>query len=81
MVSYKIAGIGEILFDILGESEEIGGAPINFAYHASALGAVGIAISSVGNDRRGRKAIDELKKIQEESHQLIKLIDKELGEE
>lgn len=62
MASYKIAGIGEILFDILGESEKIGGAPINFVYHASAFGAMGIAVSSVGNDRRGRKALDELKK-------------------
>lgn len=62
MASYKIAGIGEILFDIFGESEELGGAPINFVYHASALGAEGIAVSSVGNDRRGRKAIDELKR-------------------
>ena len=61
MAAYKIAGIGEILFDIFGESEELGGAPINFVYHASALGAEGIAVSSVGNDRRGRKAIDELK--------------------
>lgn len=62
MAPYKIAGIGEILFDIFGETEELGGAPINFAYHASALGAVGIAVSTVGNDRRGRRAIDELKK-------------------
>lgn len=62
MALYKIAGIGEILFDVFGETEELGGAPINFVYHASALGAVGIAVSSVGNDQRGRKAIDELKK-------------------
>jgi fructokinase len=61
MASYKIAGIGEILFDIFGETEELGGAPVNFVYHASALGAGGIAVSTVGNDRRGRKAIDELK--------------------
>jgi fructokinase len=62
MASYKIAGVGEILFDIFGETEELGGAPINFVYHASALGAVGMAVSTVGNDRRGRRAIDELQK-------------------
>ncbi len=61
MASYKIAGIGEILFDIFGETEKLGGAPINFVYHASALGAVGIAVSTLGRDRRGRRAIDELK--------------------
>lgn len=62
MAPYKIAGIGEILFDIFGETEALGGAPINFAYHASALGAMGIAVSTVGNDRRGRRAVDELTK-------------------
>jgi fructokinase len=62
MGSYKIAGIGEILFDIFRESEELGGAPVNFVYHASALGAEAFAISCVGDDRRGRKAIDLLKK-------------------
>jgi fructokinase len=62
MASYKIAGIGEILFDIFGETEALGGAPVNFVYHASALGAAGMAVSAIGNDRRGRKALDELKK-------------------
>jgi fructokinase len=61
MASHKIAGIGEILFDIFGETEKLGGAPINFAYHAAALGATGIAVTSIGNDRRGRKALEILK--------------------
>ena len=28
-----VAGIGEILWDVLEENGELGGAPINFAYH------------------------------------------------
>lgn len=60
MNAFEIAGIGEILWDVLEKSEELGGAPMNFAYHAGALGANGHAISTVGNDARGDKALKEL---------------------
>ncbi len=60
MTQAKIAGIGELLWDVLPESEQLGGAPINFAYHVSALGAEAVAISTIGNDRRGEKALKEL---------------------
>lgn len=60
MSKYIIAGIGEILWDVLEESEELGGAPINFAYHANAMGATGYAISAIGDDIRGHKALKEL---------------------
>lgn len=56
-----IAGIGEILFDVFNDSEELGGAPINFAYHVNRLGAQGYAISTIGDDPRGKKALAELK--------------------
>lgn len=62
MTEHIIVGIGEILFDILGDSEELGGAPANFAYHATMLGAQGQAISAVGNDIRGKNALKELQK-------------------
>lgn len=55
-----IVGIGEILFDIVNGSEELGGAPTNFAYHANRLGARGVVISTVGDDNRGHKAFKEL---------------------
>ncbi|WP_319762503.1 carbohydrate kinase [Maridesulfovibrio sp.] len=60
MKQLLIAGLGEILFDVLADSEEIGGAPVNFAYHAGRLGADGAAISTIGDDERGRRAISEL---------------------
>ena len=50
---YTVIGIGEVLWDLLPDGKMLGGAPINFAYHASQLGAVGVAISSVGNDELG----------------------------
>lgn len=60
MATPVIIGIGEILFDIVNDSEELGGAPANFAYHANRLGARGQIISTVGDDSRGKKAFAEL---------------------
>jgi fructokinase len=62
MGKFTIAGIGEILWDVLPEGEVIGGAPVNFAYHVTALGARGIPISTIGRDLRGEKALAELQK-------------------
>jgi len=56
-----IAGIGEILWDVIGDSEKLGGAPINFAYHAGQLGARAHAVSTIGTDRRGAAALQTLK--------------------
>lgn len=69
-----IAGIGEILFDVIGDSEELGGAPVNFAYHVNVLGARGYAISTIGNDARGKKALAELE-LRELSTECITVID------
>ena len=55
-----IAGIGELLWDVYQDVEKIGGAPINFTYHVTALGAKGIPISTIGRDNRGKMAIAEL---------------------
>lgn len=55
-----IAGLGELLWDVLDDIEKLGGAPINFAFHINSLGAKGIPISAVGNDVRGRRALHEL---------------------
>ena len=60
MDSLAIAGIGEVLWDVLQDSEKLGGAPINFAFHAQGLGATSYAISTVGDDQRGRAALQLL---------------------
>lgn len=57
---FRVAGIGEVLWDIVGEHETLGGAPVNFAYHAGRLGAESWPVSAVGVDERGRKAIGSL---------------------
>lgn len=56
----RIAGIGELLWDVLPESENLGGAPVNFAYNVNELGAIGIPLSTVGYDIRAEKAIELL---------------------
>ena len=41
----------------------MGGAPANFSYHASALGAEALLISRVGSDVLGREALDRFKNL------------------
>lgn len=55
-----VVGIGELLWDLLPTGRTAGGAPINFVYHASHLGAEGYAISAIGDDDLGRDIIKEL---------------------
>lgn len=57
-----IVGIGELLWDVLPTGKRAGGAPINFVYHATQMGAEGYAISAVGNDLSGTEIIQELDK-------------------
>ena len=57
-----VVGIGELLWDMLPEGKRAGGAPINFVYNATQLGADGYAISAVGKDALGDEIIAELEK-------------------
>lgn len=57
-----IVGIGELLWDVLPTGKRAGGAPVNFVYHATQLGAEGYAISAVGNDLAGTEILQELEK-------------------
>lgn len=50
-----IVGIGEILFDLLPQGSQLGGAPANFAYHVSRLGGEGYAVSAIGRDELGER--------------------------
>lgn len=56
MESMTIVSLGEILWDIFPDREDLGGAPFNFAYHASRLGHRVLFVSAVGDDERGRRA-------------------------
>lgn len=56
-----VVGIGELLWDVFPDGKKAGGAPINFVYHATQLGAKGYAVSAVGNDDLGREILSRLK--------------------
>jgi fructokinase len=56
-----VVGIGEVLWDLLPDSRQLGGAPINFACHAHALGAEAWTITRVGDDALGREIIAHLR--------------------
>ena len=56
-----IVGLGEALWDCLPEGRKIGGAPANFAYHASQFGYEAHAVSAVGNYALGDETIEALK--------------------
>jgi len=56
-MSFKVVGIGEVLWDLLPSGPQLGGAPANFAYHARQLGAKAQVITRVGNDEHGRRVI------------------------
>lgn len=49
--------IGEVLWDVIGSAEHLGGAPFNFALHLRNLGHSVHFVSTVGADERGRRAL------------------------
>ena len=55
-----VVGMGEVLWDVFGDSKRLGGAPANFAYHASRFGHEGLVVSAVGNDTDGDDIVAEL---------------------
>ncbi len=57
----RLISIGEILWDVIGPNEHLGGAPLNFAAHARTLGHDVFLVSAVGDDERGRRALAALK--------------------
>ncbi len=48
-----VAGVGEVLWDMLPDSRQCGGAPANVIFHAARLGARGAVVSAVGKDADG----------------------------
>lgn len=60
MKDYLVIGLGEALWDMLPEGKKLGGAPANFAYHASQFGLKGVAVSAIGQDALGDEIIEAL---------------------
>ena len=56
----RLVSIGEVLWDLLPDGPQLGGAPANLACHARALGAQAALISRVGVDAHGEEALRQL---------------------
>lgn len=57
-----VIAFGELLWDVFPNGEALGGAPANFAYRISSLGHDGRLVTRLGNDDRGRRAAELLRK-------------------
>lgn len=60
---YILVGLGEILWDMLPDGKQLGGAPANFAYHAKELGAKGLVVSCLGSDELGKEILNLLEQL------------------
>jgi fructokinase len=61
--SYTVVGLGELLWDMLPEGKQLGGAPANFAYMTSLLGDQAVVASRIGSDALGRSAGRRLERL------------------
>lgn len=62
MKKFKITAIGEVLWDMLPNGKQLGGAPGNFCFHVKNLGAEAAMISAIGKDEPGEEIEDILNK-------------------
>jgi fructokinase len=62
-MSFKLVGIGEVLWDLLPAGPQLGGAPANFAYHAHALGGKASVVTRVGNDDLGKEILERFEQM------------------
>jgi fructokinase len=58
-----IVGVGEILWDLIGASEYLGGAVLNFCVQSVRLGHRVSLVSAVGDDPRGRLALTRAREL------------------
>ncbi len=59
----RVASLGEILWDLVGGKELLGGATFNFSVQLSRLGHDVSFISAVGDDDRGRRALEAVARL------------------
>jgi fructokinase len=59
----NVISIGEVLWDIVGQEEHLGGATFNFSAHLTRLGHRVSFISAVGEDELGHKVIDHMSRL------------------
>lgn len=60
MRKLKIVSMGEVLWDVFGKNEFLGGAPLNFAANVRRLGHSVVFLTAVGRDTRGTDALRQM---------------------
>jgi fructokinase len=60
---FKIAGLGEVLWDVYGEVKFIGGSAANFVVHIARAEQDAYLCSRVGDDEDGHKLLEKLKEM------------------
>ncbi len=68
--TFNVVGLGELIWDLLPEGKQLGGAPTNFAYIAGLLGDEATIASRVGEDDFGREAVARLERMSVSTHAL-----------
>lgn len=56
----QVISIGEVLWDVFGQREFLGGAPLNFSATTTRLGNSVALVTAVGADRRGTVALEAM---------------------
>ncbi|MEI8042688.1 MAG: carbohydrate kinase [Verrucomicrobiota bacterium] len=69
-MNLNVVSVGEVLWDLLPDKRQLGGAPANFAYHAHALGAEACLVSRVGKDQAGSDILRQFQAWRLPSHLL-----------
>jgi len=76
---FKVAGIGELLWDRLPKGKRVGGAPANFAHHAHQLGAWSCPVSCIGQDDLGDALCEQLEEVGVNAQYVIRSADHPTG--
>jgi fructokinase len=76
---FTIVGLGEVLWDLYPDVQYLGGAPANATIHANRLGANGIVVSAVGQDRLGDALLSCLKEQMIETRYIQRIPDYPTG--
>lgn len=63
-MSFKVIGIGEVLWDLMPAGRQLGGAPANFACHARSLGADAFVITRIGEDALGDEILQRFQEME-----------------
>lgn len=60
-MAHRIVAIGEVLWDLLPEGKQLGGAPANFTYHCRSLGADARLVTRIGDDDLGHEVLERFR--------------------